>query len=262
MDYNMNQGSDPMNQESNPMNQNMNPMNQGMYNAPAQQVNSPSPKKKNNKAASIIAGILIGALAIFMLATAIIDLTKMGKAKEYNPLSGATLNEGDYVEVTIHFGAKIGTNKHTINFIPIGTEHYYGAICDDRTTLLLIRESKSFDKNFDENSLSEKDVIVKGKVRKLDSKLQRELSSELAQLSASGLNIPTSGSSYIFIDGMTKTSAILKLICFGAYIVGALLLIIVSKKSGVNKKNQALGVVAGILLIGATIVLLHTTIYM
>ena len=61
---------------------------------------------------------------------------------------------------------------------------------------------------------------------------------------------------------MTKTSAILKLICFGAYIVGALLLIIVSKKSGVNKKNQALGVIAGILLIGATIVLLHTTIYM
>lgn len=104
------------------------------------------------------------------------------------------LSKGDYVEGRINLASKeIFTLKHSINFIPAGTEHYFVIVDDNYETCIAVRASEKWVSNFSANeAIDPAGQFISGYVRRTDYKVQ----SSLADFRAEGFNINTG----IYID--------------------------------------------------------------
>lgn len=79
------------------------------------------------------------------------------------------LVEGDVYEGTIDYiTPEIGELKHTINFIPAGTEHYYLMYLEGVAKAVPIRVPKKWDKEYTGNAAMEVSLQARGIVREMD----------------------------------------------------------------------------------------------
>lgn len=100
-----------------------------------------------------------------------------------HPMEEAFTNlvEGDVYEGTITcISPEIGELKHTINFIPAGTEHFYLMISEDGTTVIPIRASKEWDTLYATTEWFDVSLQERAIVREMDYKVKNELMSDIA----------------------------------------------------------------------------------
>lgn len=91
------------------------------------------------------------------------------------------LVEGDVYEGTITcISPEIGELKHTINFIPAGTEHFYLMVSEDGSTVIPIRVSKKWDTLYANSDWLDVSLQERGIVREMDSQIKIECISSLA----------------------------------------------------------------------------------
>lgn len=99
-----------------------------------------------------------------------------------HPMEEAFTNlvKGDVYEGTITcISPEIGELKHTINFIPAGTEHFYLMISADGTTVIPIRASKKWDTQYATMEWFDVSLQERAIVREMDYKVKNELMSDI-----------------------------------------------------------------------------------
>ncbi len=101
------------------------------------------------------------------------------------------LVEGDVYEGTITcISPEVGELKHTINFIPAGTEHFYLMVSEDGTSVVPIRASKKWDTLYASTDWLEVSLQERGIVREMDYKVKSELMSDIvAAFTAEGIKV-------------------------------------------------------------------------
>ena len=226
----------------------------------------PAPKKKkDSKVASVLGIILLIGLAVFLIATAIVDLVSMSGVKKLASESVGSPDAGSYVELTSSFGGEAGTMKHTINFIPVGTEYYYILFNDDFTQAIFVRADKKLKNSFNSSGLTTSPVTVKGKIRTMDYKLKKELANDVNSMSANGIDVAMSDKGeYYFIDAMTTKISVLKLAGFGFLVIAIIFCFLLTKlpvtqpgeKSNQTQKS-VYGAIAAIGFVAGAILILH-----
>lgn len=100
-----------------------------------------------------------------------------------HPMEEAFTNlvEGDIYEGTITcISPEVGELKHTINFIPAGTEHFYLMVSEDGTTIIPIRASKEWDTLYPGTEWLDVALQERAIVREMDYKVKNELMSDIA----------------------------------------------------------------------------------
>ena len=104
------------------------------------------------------------------------------------------LVEGDVYEGTITcISPEVGELKHTINFIPAGTEHFYLMVSEDGTSVVPIRASKKWDTLYASTDWLEVSLQERGIVREMDYKVKSELMSDIAAaFTAEGIKVEQS----------------------------------------------------------------------
>lgn len=102
-----------------------------------------------------------------------------------------SLVEGDVYEGTITcISPEVGELKHTINFIPAGTEHFYLMVSEDGTSVVPIRASKKWDTLYASTDWLEVSLQERGIVREMDYKVKSELMSDIAAaFTAEGIKV-------------------------------------------------------------------------
>ena len=99
-----------------------------------------------------------------------------------HPMEEAFTNlvKGDVYEGTITcISPEVGELKHTINFIPAGTEHFYLMISEDGTTVIPIRASKEWDTLYATTEWFDVSLQERAIVREMDYKVKNELMSDI-----------------------------------------------------------------------------------
>lgn len=92
---------------------------------------------------------------------------------------------GDVYEGNITcISTEIGELKHTINFIPAGTEHFYLMVSEDGTNIIPIRASKEWDDLYTGLAWQDVSLQERGIMRKINYKVKSELMSGLAPVLA------------------------------------------------------------------------------
>ncbi len=100
-----------------------------------------------------------------------------------HPMEEAFTNlvKGDIYEGTINcISPEVGELKHTINFIPAGTEHFYLMVSEDGTTIIPIRASKKWDTLYVGTEWLDVALQERAIVREMDYKVKKELMSDIA----------------------------------------------------------------------------------
>lgn len=98
-----------------------------------------------------------------------------------------------YVSGEAIFAARVCEYKHSINYIPVGTEHYYVILDESGTKYCIVRANKSWYKdNFDSNGFAVKNVVLKGKVTKYQSDVKKMIEQYNQSLAENGIQFNTS----------------------------------------------------------------------
>ena len=213
-------------------------------------------KKKSSKGA-VFGLLLLAGFIIFYVASAVINLVKLGGAKELS--SDEIPVEGDFVSCSYPYGTDcVLTMKHSINYlIPTGKEYYYILMNDDYA--VFVRAGKELKKN------SDGEYEISGKVRKMDRKVQDGIMDRYNYLKGEGIKVPATTNGIVFIDGVTKLQSVLRLISAIAALAGVLLLLSVAKHkvtSPVEVQSKAPAVIAAFLLVASVIIMIYTLSFM
>ncbi len=224
-----------------------------------------APKKKNSKAASVLGIILLIGLAAFLIITSVVDLIGVSGAETLSSTYSTVPEKNSYVEATFHYCDYVGAMKHTINFIPVGTEYYYLVYTDDSAQAIFVRADKNFIDNFDNDGISYSGVTFSGKVREMDFDMEKEIRSTANEITAYGINVARGDdSSYLYIDARTTKNAVLNLIGFVAVVLAAVFLYIVSKmpadvpgEMSHQGKAKVFGILCAICFFAGAIIILH-----
>ncbi len=151
------------------------------------------PEKKSLK------DILLTALGLFIFVGiagwCLVSGVKAMFLAPVHPMEEAFTNlvEGDIYEGTITcISPEVGELKHTINFIPAGTEHFYFTVSEDGTTVIPIRASKKWDKLYATSDWLDVSLQEKAIVREMDYKVKSELMSDIVSaFAAEGIKVET-----------------------------------------------------------------------
>lgn len=65
--------------------------------------------------------------------------------------------------------------RHSLNFIPTGTEHFYLVLTTDYSNAVIVRAGGSWGEQFDNDGISGKDILIRGKVKKLPEDVRKNL---------------------------------------------------------------------------------------
>ncbi|MBR6474313.1 MAG: hypothetical protein IKS98_02535 [Lachnospiraceae bacterium] len=221
---------------------------------------------------TILGFIILIAIFVFYLFTAVRDLVSLGNAKKIESSlteiheDGISV-EGDFYYLDKRFECSM---EHSVNFIPTGTEYYYLLYSNDLASCIFVRASEDYaDEFFEEVNLPNADGLyygthLKGRVRELDSQIARDLSNTINQLNAEGITVITSGSEVLYIDLTTKFQGILRLITSFALLVSLILIIILAKFKGDVEIGQDLGsfkpigIIAVVLLVASILSMIYS----
>lgn len=125
-------------------------------------------KGKSGLIICILVLALLECYGIWCLITGIGALTNKTTG---NIFDSETVNT--YVSGEAFFAARVCEYKHSINFIPAGTERYYAVLDESGTNYCIVRANKSWYKNnFDSKGFAVKKVVLEGRVTKYQSKVK------------------------------------------------------------------------------------------
>ncbi|MCM1082509.1 MAG: hypothetical protein NC428_03440 [Clostridium sp.] len=145
-------------------------------------------KEKSGFIFLIILMVLIECYGIWCLITGIGALASKPTGNLFDREAVNTYVSGEAV-----FAAEVCEYKHSINFIPVGTEHYYAVIDESGTNYCIVRANKSWYKdNFDSNGFAVKKVALKGKMTKYQSKVKNMIEQYNTSLIGTGIQFNTS----------------------------------------------------------------------
>lgn len=143
--------------------------------------------------------VLIALGLVIFIGIAVWCLVSGAKALFFAPVHSMEdafmdLVEGDVYEGTITcISPEVGELKHTINFIPAGTEHFYLMVSEDGTSVVPIRASKKWDTLYASTDWLEVSLQERGIVREMDYKVKSELMSDIAAaFTAEGIKVEQS----------------------------------------------------------------------
>lgn len=176
-------------------------------------------KKKNSKLQNVVLILIGAALLLYLLITAVLDLT----------------NQKDRQEHTIDAAYRVYELEHSINgLIPVGTDYYYIGIQTDTMQAYLFQAEKDYlDGKFDSDgyAISSSGVKLKGLVKKEnDYNVQREFTEYVSRLD--DYSFPN-GALYI-INTRYMSKAVIKLITFSLWIVLIVGVVMIWKKQDMN----------------------------
>lgn len=127
-----------------------------------------------------------------------------------------------YVSGEAFFAAGVCEYKHSINYIPVGTEHYYVILDESGTKYCIVRANKSwYEDNFDSKGFAVKNVVLEGRVTKYQSDVKNMIEQYNQSLAENGIQFNTSN----YIDLSYKGFAWCKVI--GGVLLSAGFLMIV-----------------------------------
>lgn len=151
----------------------------------------------------ILCAIFIIGLGVYLLATALIDLT----------------NKEDVQTIRLDAAAEVIEVEHSINgLIPMGKDYFYAGFDDEKDEAYIIKAPKKWlEKNFDSEgyALSTGGMEITALTKRIsDFELEKELNSTFSQID--DLYFPLGYTTYI--DTAYKTTIIAKLVLFVLYI--------------------------------------------
>lgn len=168
----------------------------------------PKQKKKSSTAGTIFAVVMFTFFALFQIGKGILVFIKREAPVALEMKSPIAVNKGDYVQTNaVYGGVKYCEFKHSVNFIPVGTEHFFLIFTEDLTQCITVRADKKWGENF-ENSISREPegTKVKGYITKLDYKVSRFMEEYLCELNEDGL--ACQGDITVYIDLLATRYAV------------------------------------------------------
>ena len=223
-------------------------------------------KKENSKLLTALGLILLVAFIGFYVVTAVLDLIGSFKIKDLgSDFNKSDFKKGDYVSAEAHYGSSlILTMKHSVNFIPTGKEYYYLILNDSTDTAIYVRANKKFGDQFTDG-INYDGVKLSGKVRYMKSKVRNELSSQISELKSAGMGVPIITSDVLYIDAVTKTQAILRLVGILFFVFGVVGIIVISGKKVATPAGEVAsatpkiaGALTLLLMIAGLVIMIHT----
>lgn len=201
-------------------------------------------------------------MAVIVLFFVITGAGALMKGSPAAPREGTA--KGTLCELDADFAMKAFEISNSINFIPIGKEHYYlmTAENDEDFVPFLVRAKPSWiEKHFDIEEDPDVEagfaksgsVKIKGVVSSINSEVRKEVSETSAQLAKLGVKV----SSVLYIDARYKEFGVLRILS-GAAIAVLAVLSILGTISGVLSANKFLRVLLGIVTLGVAALALFT----
>lgn len=211
--------------------------------------------EKKKIVSTILSIIIIGGGLLAYVINAflnIIHITGIIPLKE----AGRVLNKGEYVEIEVDDIEFIGNVTNSYGFIPTGKEYYYVATDKENNAAYFLRASKNL-------KYKDTPVIIKGKVRSVDSSVSRSFGDSVDAKTNEGYYKSYQGQ-YLMIDCTVLIQDIICIVAALCMVLGIVLLIAnpATRNKPVNQltgPEKALPTI-GILIIMAGLVLaLYTT---
>lgn len=208
------------------------------------------PKEPKKKSVVEMFAIIIGLIMIVGLAgwCLMSGVNAMFLATEH-PMEEAFsgLVKGDVYEGMIScVTPEVGELKHTINFIPAGTEHFYMMVSEDASKVILVRASSKWHDLIADGALVEVALQERGIVREMDYKVKHELVSNIiSSLSAQGIEVEQN----LYLDLNANKMGILQLFAGISIIVCALYFAIIARKGNGNGNELKTSAPVGILML-------------
>lgn len=196
--------------------------------------------------------IIMAICMIFLIATGIMSLAKSGSA------SLEAAQKGEVCEFTAQYASEALETSHSVNFIPVGKEHYYVVVSDDNIVKYLVRAKPSWIKKHftaDGTAIGNGQKI-KGVLTRMDYDNRDEIqkmNSQLAGVGESANYLSTS----LYIDARYKEFGWLRIFS-GIGFVAMLVLTRFATVSGLNQSKSPLKFVFGLVILGVAILMLYT----
>lgn len=212
---------------------------------------------------TILGFLILIAIFVFYLFTAVRDLISLGNAKQIESDLTEIQEDGISVEGDFYYltDGPVFSMKHSVNFIPIGTEYYFLLYSNDLSSCIFVRASEDYAEEFyEEVDTPNADGLyygthVKGRIRELDSQIVHESSDMIKELYDEGITVITEGSEVLYLDLTTKFQAILRLITSFGLLVSLILIIILAKNKGDVELGSDLGAFKPVGIIAVVILL-------
>ena len=222
--------------------------------------------------------MLIGIFVLYLY-TSVSDLVSLGNAGQIDSNLTEIREDGVSVEGDFYYltDGPVFSMKHSITgLIPIGTEYYFLLYSNDLTRCIFVRASEDYaDDFYDEVNVPNAEgkyygAHVKGRVRELDSQIEREVSDMIDDLAAEGIEVISDGSDLLYIDLTTKVQAIIRLITSIVLLVSIVLIVILAKFKGDVQLDDTealgsfkpIGIIALVLLMVCIVSMIYTCIFL
>lgn len=194
-------------------------------------------------------GLVVLALCLlFLIVTGAMSLLKNGS------VSPDAAERGDVCEFTALYAGEVLEMKHSVNFIPVGKEHYYLAISEDGVVRFLVRAKPSWiKKNFGGSGFAiSSGVTVKGRVTRVEYEMIKEINNLNTKLEQN-----ETLSTNFYIDARYREFGLLRILC-GVGIIGVLLLVFFGVQSGMLPNNKPAAIVVGLISVGIAVLTIYT----
>ena len=235
--------------------------------------------KRKDKVWTILGCLLLLAMFVLYLFTAVRDLFSLGNARTVDPEVMDISEDGVSVEGDFYYltDGPVFSMRHSINgLIPIGTEYYFLLYSNDLKRCIFVRASEDYAEEFyEEVDIPNAEGLyygtqIKGRVRELDTKIVREVSSMINDLAAEGIEVISDGSDLLYVDLTTKFQAILRLITSIVLLVSIILIVILAKYKGDVQLDDSeamgsfkpIGIIVIVLLMASLISMIYTCIFL
>ena len=176
----------------------------------------------------ILCAIFIIGLGVYLLATALIDLT----------------NKEDVQTIRLDAAAEVIEVEHSINgLIPMGKDYYYIGINEKNAEAYVIKAPKKWlEKNFNSEHMALEAVglEITALAKKLDYEVEREVYSTLTSLE--GVTYPITASYYL--DTGYMANIITRLALFAVLLFLVISFLVILKKGTPSVFSKILGIIA------------------
>lgn len=163
---------------------------------------------KNSKLGGIFLMLLFGSVCVVWIVSGLWGLFFAPKHAMEDVFGGAVLKDKYEGEIKIA-SARLCSLEHKINgLIPTGTEHFFLIYAEDMSSAVFVRADKSWDDTFTSDLYNAVSINGRGIVRKMDYKVQNEMSQFVTLAAEAGMQIQQG----IYIDLVSDRMCWLQLI--------------------------------------------------
>ncbi len=200
--------------------------------------------KQQSVFGKLLAIAILFIAGIGFVVSGVSQMIKKGNDVDLEELLSDDIEKGMYVDGEVFFATEEYLSiEHTVNSIPIGTDHFYFVFNKDLDVCISYRGDKEWFDNFNSYGMSEDGVEIKGLIKKMDSEAESEIDSAMRILGG------TVDTSYYYIDGYTDLYINLQLIAGALFILMGLGYTWYQKNGGTNSVIAKIGSVFFVIIL-------------